>query len=144
MKETEIATIIKSGSHTDDRGTLIFFKDFDVRPVKRIYILEHPDVRTVRAWQGHKHEQKWFYVVSGSFNLVLIQPDSWDSPSPNLQYKEFLLSAPDYQVLHVPGGYATGFKAIEQNSKMLVFSSFTVEESLDDDYRFDRDKWYSW
>ena len=38
----------------------------------------------------------------------------------------------------------TGFKALEANSKMMVFSSFTVEESSNDNYRFDKDKWYDW
>ena len=144
MKETKIATIIEGGTHTDDRGSLTYFNDFDLSSVKRVYILEHPDISTIRAWQGHQHENKWFHVVFGSFKLVLVQPDNWNSPSSNLSHEEFVLSARDNQILHVRSGYATGFKAIEPDSKMLVFSNFSVEESRNDDFRFDKDMWYNW
>ena len=44
--------------------------------------------------------------------------------------------------LHVPGGYANGIKSIEPNSKLMVFSEFSIEDGKRDDYRFDKDLWY--
>ena len=128
----------------DNRGTLSYFNDFNLSSVKRIYILEHPETSIVRAWQGHQHENKWFHVVSGSFKIVLVKPDNWASPSADLGCQEYHLTVENNQVLHVPGGYATGFKAIESDSKMLVFSNFSMEESMNDDFRFEKDKWYNW
>ncbi len=58
---------IKGGRHIDERGTLTFFNNFDMSPVKRFYVIDHPDTTIVRAWQGHKVEQKWFYVVCRQF-----------------------------------------------------------------------------
>lgn len=134
---------IPGGSHTDDRGTVSFANDFCLDNVKRLYHITHPDVNVVRAWQAHKVEQKWFYVVAGSFKIVVVQPDNWENPSSSLQSSEFCLNALN-GVLYVPGGYANGFKALGANSAMIVFSDFTIEESAGDNYRFDKKLWYNW
>src|SRR5664279_4405999 len=116
MKEAEL-TLIQGGQHTDERGTLCFFNDFDMAPVKRLYTIEHPDTGIARAWQAHKIEQKWFYVVTGSFKIVVLKPDNWEKPSENLPVKEFILQSGMNQVLYIPGGYANGFKALKAHSK---------------------------
>ena len=107
-------------------------------------MIEHPDASVVRAWQGHKKEQKWFYVIAGSFKIVMVQPDDWAHPSSDLETKEFILESERDEVLHVPGGFANGFKALKPQSKMMVFSDLTVEESSHDNFRFDYHKWYDW
>ena len=137
-------TIIQGGEHQDARGKLIFFNDFDMKAVKRFYVIEHPDTVIVRAWQGHKIEQKWFYVLAGSFKVVMVQPDDWTDPSAVLVTKEFILKSESNEILHVPGGFANGFKALVPQSKMMVFSDCTVEESSHDNFRFDANKWYDW
>ncbi len=136
--------VFGGGKHTDNRGSLHFFNELDLNKVKRMYILEHPDSNTVRAWQGHKFENKWFFVISGSFKIILVEPDDWLCPSEKLNFHEHSLNSASPQVLFVPGGYATGFKAGEPDSKMIVFSDLSLEESQNDDYRFEKDKWYNW
>ena len=76
-----VPKIIDSGQHVDERGKLIFFNELNLQEVKRLYIIEHPDLDTVRAWQAHKKEQKWFFVIEGCFKVVIVQPDDWDEPS---------------------------------------------------------------
>jgi len=137
-------TIIQGGEHEDARGRLTFFNDFNMNQVRRFYVIEHPDTSIVRAWQAHKKEQKWFYVVEGAFKVVLVQPDDWGNPSKTLATEEFILKSATPKVLHVPGNYANGFKAIEPKSRIMVFSSFTVEESANDNFRFDKNLWYDW
>jgi dTDP-4-dehydrorhamnose 3,5-epimerase len=107
-------------------------------------VIEHPDTSIVRAWQAHKKEQKWFYVIEGSFKIVLIKPDDWENPSLNLKPAEFILKAAANEVLYIPGNFANGLKALEPKSRIMVFSSFTVEESSKDNYRFDQKMWYDW
>jgi dTDP-4-dehydrorhamnose 3,5-epimerase len=136
--------IIQGGKHEDQRGRLIFFNEFDMSPVKRFYMIEHTDIETVRAWQGHKKEEKWFYVISGGFKVALVQPDDWENPSRDLKPEEYVLKAEDNRVLYIPGGWANGFKALSPGSKMMVFSSFTVDESSNDNFRFDKSMWYEW
>ena len=142
--ETIMPCIIQGRTHEDERGKLIFFNDFDMLPVKRFYVIEHPNTEIVRAWQGHKKEQKWFYVIAGGFKVVLVQPDDWKNPSLELEAEEYVLKAEDNRVLYIPGGRANGFKALSPGSKMMVFSSFTVEESSGDNYRYDKTLWYNW
>lgn len=134
--------LIEGGKHNDSRGMLTYFNDLSLDGVKRFYSVEHPNTGIVRAWQGHKNEQKWFHVVSGEFKIVLIKPDDWNTPSKNLSCSTFEIN--DNQVLHVPGGFVSGFRALLPNSKMIVFSDFSLEESLKDDFRFDKDLWYKW
>lgn len=136
--------LIKGGMHSDNRGVLTFFNDFDMSLVKRFYIVAHFDDTVVRAWQGHQCEQKWFYVVEGSFKVILVKPDNWNRPSVNLPYQEFLLNAQNNDILNIPAGLATGFQALEEASKLMIFSDVTLAESINDDYRFDKDLWYSW
>lgn len=136
--------IITGGTHTDDRGTLTFFNDFDMKRVRRFYQIDHPDTSIVRAWQGHQIEQKWFYVTRGSFQVILVQPDNWENPSPDLGYEEFLLKCDEKQVLHIAGGQANGFRALEPHSRLMVFSNFSMKEAGTDDFRFDKSLWYNW
>ena len=63
----------------DSRGVLAYNNDFDASAVKRIYFIENVDTNFVRAWQGHKIEQRWFTAVSGSFEIRIIAIDDWDT-----------------------------------------------------------------
>jgi len=139
-----LPTLFSGKQHLDVRGKISFINHCDLSKAKRVYVIEPADTEVVRAWQGHQQEEKWFYVVEGSFKIVLVKPDDWQHPSLNLPVEEYKLSADKIQVLHVPGGYANGFKELEPKSKIMVFSSFTVEESLKDDFRFDKGLWIKW
>ena len=64
--------IIEGGEHQDTRVRLIFFNAFDMKAVRRFYVIEHPDTTIVGASQAHKKEQKWFYVMEGNFKIVIV------------------------------------------------------------------------
>lgn len=143
-QENNIPILITSGIHEDERGKLIHFNKMDISDVKRMYILEHPNTDVVRAWQAHQYEKKWFTVLQGKFKVVLVKVDNWTNPSEKLPIEEFVLSSDFVQVLHIPGGYATGFQALNSDSKMMIFSNFTLEDSVNDDFRFEKSMWYKW
>ncbi|WDO14463.1 WxcM-like domain-containing protein [Flavobacterium sp. WW92] len=136
--------IIQGGTYEDERGKLSFVNDFDLSAVKRYYIIEHPDTSVIRAWQAHKKEQKWFQVISGSFLVAVVRPDNWEKPSEKLEVRKVILKADKNQVLHIPGNFANGFKALEPNSRMIIFSDFSVEESSKDNFRFESQMWLDW
>lgn len=140
LKET-LPELFQAEQHMDERGILSFFNQLDISQVKRFYVIEHPDTKIIRAWQGHRVEQKWFCVIKGIFSLATIKPDDWTTPSKDLKPVSRFLSSKELKILHVPGGFATGFRALEANSKMLIFSNATLEESKRDDYRFDKEWW---
>ena len=138
----EQPTILSGEVHQDERGTLAYNNDFQMKDIKRFYTIEHGSEYINRAWQGHKKEQRWFQAVKGTFLILVVAPDDWENPSFNIKPKEYILTADKNQMIHIPGGYDTGIKALKPDSKLLVFSDFTIEESLADDYRFDSERWY--
>lgn len=138
------SSLIEGKVHADYRGSLISYNELDLNPIKRMYAIENHNTDIIRAWQAHKKEQKWFYVCHGSFLFVTIQLDDFSSPSGILNFKEWIISANHYKVLHVPGGFANGFRSLTEGSRLLVFSDSTLEESKNDDYRFEPNNWYDW
>ena len=133
--------LIKGNNFRDERGGLNFFNEFDMSEINRMYEISPNDTDTIRGWQGHKAEKKWFYCNSGSFIVNLIEVDDFDSPSEELIAKRYVLDVNEPAILEISGGYATGFKAQTANSKLVVFSDFTLDASKEDDFRFDISTW---
>ena len=138
------AKIIGGGVFTDERGTVNFVNDFDLSRIKRFYITTNASINIIRAWQGHKIESRWFYCVQGSFDVRLIKIDNWNNPSKTQQLETFKISSNKAEVLHIPKGYINGFKALEENSKLIIFSDYKLNEIANDNYRFDKDLWTNW
>lgn len=134
-----IPSVIKGGSHSDHRGTISFVNDFDMSQVKRFYVIQNKDNTTIRAWRGHATEQRWFSVVHGEFLIRLVKIDDWQNPSKDLPVKEYLLSAENSGVLHIPMGYASWVKAVKDHSKLIVFADYGIEHAKEDDYLFPED-----
>lgn len=139
-----IPKIISGGNYSDERGQLEFFNEFDVSPVKRIYFTTHFNTNTIRAWQAHKIESRWFLCVKGSFKVKLVDIDNWENPSNNLKVYEYKLSASKQEILYIPNGFANGFKALEINSKLMVMSNYSFNEIENDQVRFNQNKWTKW
>lgn len=126
--------IIKGGSATDHRGQIRFVNDFDMSKVKRFYIIKNADTELVRGWRAHRIEQRWFYVLTGSFELHVIKIDNWESPSRDLPIERIILKSDKLEVIHLPEGYGTAFKALVPDSELLVFADHGVDHAKDDDY----------
>lgn len=133
-----IPKIIKGDSHSDVRGILRFNNSFDATSIKRVYLIENKDTVSVRGWQGHRVEQRWFSVMQGSFKIELIAIDDWEHPSKKLQSKVFIISSDTFDILHVPKGYVSSIQSVEQGSKLLVMADYLLGE-IHDEYRFDID-----
>ena len=137
-------SLIEAGKHQDERGILSFFNDLSLTPVQRMYWIDQQRTDIIRAWQAHRIEQKWFIAAAGSFLVAVVQPDDWNRPSADLPVQTFVLEADKPAVLHIPGGYANGFRALKADSRLMVFSDASVEQSRADDFRFDKDLWFHW
>lgn len=131
--------IIQGGLAKDLRGQIRFVNDFDMSLVKRFYIIKNADSELIRGWRAHRIEQRWFYVISGSFIMNIVKIDDWDSPSQNLPIESKTLNVHDNQVLHLSEGYGTAFFALEENSEILVFSNFGIEHAPSDNYTWPSD-----
>lgn len=133
--------LIKGNIHKDHRGIVRFVNDFDFERIKRFYTITHPDTSVIRAWQGHKLKTKYFYVNKGSFLINWIEIDNWQQPSKELEINSYTLSDTQSEILIIPPGHVNGFKALEPDSTMMVFSDMLLEDSKNDDYRFPEDYW---
>ncbi len=136
--------LIRGGLAVDDRGEVGFVNDFDFGDVKRFYAVTNHRRGFVRAWHGHKHEAKYVTVVKGAALVCCVVVDDFDDPSRDLPVHRFVLSERTPAVLHVPPGCANGFMSLTDDAKVLFFSSATLEESQQDDFRFDSRIWDPW
>ena len=120
--------IIEGSSFQDNLGFIRFINDFDLEKVRRMYLIK-PEKNVIRAWQGHKKESKWFYVLSGSFQVQTIN-------MLDLNHRQnFILRSNENRVLNIEPGNYNGFLALEESSELLVFSNQTLEASKEDDFR---------
>lgn len=123
----------------DNRGELGYINDLDLSNVKRFYTIKNHVAGFIRAWHGHKKEEKYFMVLSGAALIGAIPILLWDG-DPVLNYDGggtvFSMTSSVPSVLHIPGGYANGFKLLTKDTKLMVWSTATLEESKADDYRF--------
>lgn len=136
--------LIDGGQHTDHRGTIYFVNDFDMSEVKRMYMISHSDTAVRRGWRGHRLEQRWFCVIQGSFELKLVKIDDWDKPDQNLAIETVILSADNPQVIHIPVGYATGFRALVPDSKVMVYADRAIADAKLDDHLYPADYFHRW
>ncbi|HEY3250089.1 MAG TPA: dTDP-4-dehydrorhamnose 3,5-epimerase family protein [Ignavibacteria bacterium] len=136
--------LIKGGLSVDDRGEVAFVNEFNFDKVKRFYVLGNHSSGFVRAWHGHKKESKYFHVVKGSALICAVKIDNWESPSAKLNVSRFTLSEKTPAVLYIPSGYANGSMSLTDDCKIMVFSTSTLEESLNDDFRYPARLWDPW
>ena len=74
-------------------------------------------------------ENKWFSVVSGRFEVQVVSMEDHSVK------KAFILSDDSDVVIKIVSGFYNGFKALEPQSKLMVYSDKSLGESLNDDYR---------
>ena len=132
-----MAHIINGDVFVDERGTIRFVNDFDFKNVKRFYQVENHRKGYIRAWHGHKKEDKYVYVAAGSALVGAVDLETEE-------IQKFILSASKPRVLWIPANSANGFMTLEKDTRVIFFSSSTLEESKKDDIRFPYNKWDIW
>lgn len=137
----QVPQIIGCDQFSDSRGKLFAFNQFDMSEITRCYEILPSSDQIIRAWQAHKKEKKWFYCTAGSFLVTLIELDSFDTHSKELDALQFHLQSNKPEVLAIPSGFANRFKELESNSRLMVFSNFSLTQSEKDDYRYSVDYW---
>jgi|TARA_B100001971_G_scaffold208230_1_gene229723 dTDP-4-dehydrorhamnose 3,5-epimerase len=142
--ENEKTKLISGGLSVDDRGSVSYVNDFNFKNVKRFYIVNNHKRDFIRAWHAHKNEAKYVMIVKGSALIGAVAMDNWEQPSKKLSVDRYVLSDESPSILYIPKGYANGFMTLTENCKIIFFSTSTLEESINDDYRFDALYWNPW
>ena len=143
MTESSTPLLLNVGISEDHRGSVEFYNELELDYYKRFYIVSNPIEGTVRAWHGHKIEEKLIKVLKGEFLICLVKIDNWDQPSKNLEILKYKLNE-NSGLLYVPSGYANGAINLNSDNKIMYFSSLVLEDSINDDYRFDSKYWNPW
>jgi dTDP-4-dehydrorhamnose 3,5-epimerase-like enzyme len=138
--------VLNGAVAVDDRGSVRFVNDFNFEGVKRFYQVENHRQGFIRAWHGHKKEGKYVWVASGSALVGAVSLDCGEIPD-NLKNnipQKYILSSSSPKILWIPPGYANGFKSLEDNTKIIFFSTATMDEAKTDDIRYPYDLWNIW
>jgi dTDP-4-dehydrorhamnose 3,5-epimerase-like enzyme len=136
--------ILNVETAVDERGYLRFSNSFDLTQYVRFYDVINWQSNFIRAWHGHKHEAKAALIREGSVMICLVKVDNWESPSKELKITKYFLSDKNPKILEIPSGYAHGFMSLEPNTKVTFYSDKKLDNSLEDDYRFDYNFWDPW
>ena len=136
--------IIDGGLSIDDRGQVAFANDFDFRGIKRFYLVSNHKAGFVRAWHGHKKEAKYVLVVKGAALVGAVAINDWQSPSQTAEVHRHVLSEKIPRLVYIPPGYANGFKSLSDDTQLIFFSTFTMEQTLNDSVNYSADYWDIW
>lgn len=135
---------IEGGIVIDERGQIQFCNSFNMKDIRRFYIIENHEPQFIRAWHGHKKETKCAFVISGAALIAALKIDNWVHPDKSAVMHRHILSEKKPGILKIPAGFAHGFKTLTIDTKIMFFSTLTLEESLTDDYRYKFDYWNPW
>lgn len=122
--------IIPGGRFVDDRGVLLHNNNFSFTNIVRSYTIKHDILGFVRAYHGHRFEDKYVQVIDGRFKIHVARMDN-----------DALISDSTYiledngNVLYIPGYYSHGFQNISESGIINFYSTSDVEESISDDIR---------
>jgi dTDP-4-dehydrorhamnose 3,5-epimerase-like enzyme len=138
------ARLMKGDVSVDDRGQVGFVNEFDFQGVKRFYSVANHVAGLVRAWHAHRHEAKYVTCVSGAAVVGVVEIADWEAPVAAGAPSRFVLSAAKPQVLYIPAGHANGFMSLTPDTKLMFFSTATLQDSLNDDVRYGARTWDIW
>ena len=141
VENTKYPKLIKGGIHTDQRGQISFVNAMKFDAVERFYIISNSAENPLRAWQGHKIDNKYFYCIQGIIRVHFVKIDNWESPSKDLKAESVLLSSTESNIFHIPEGYANAIESLEVGSKLISFSTLPLDKTGKDDVRFDSGMW---
>jgi len=141
FENTKYPQLIKGGIYTDHRGQISFVNDMKFDSIERFYIISNSAENPLRAWQGHKIDNKYFYCIQGIIKVHFVKIDNWELPSKDLKVESVLLTASDSNIFHIPEGYANAIESLEAGSKLISFSTLPLERTSEDDVRFESDMW---
>lgn len=126
--------IIERELFVDDRGMVYgAFDNMDEAGIKRTYVIENHAVGTIRAWHYHYGGDTYLHVISGAAKLAAV------SAKDKSKCVTVTLSEKNPSLFYVPRGWANGSMSLVPNTKILVYSTLTLEECKMDDERWSCD-----
>jgi dTDP-4-dehydrorhamnose 3,5-epimerase-like enzyme len=135
---------ISGGISVDDRGAVSFINGLPFDDIRRFYIVSNHRSGFVRAWHAHKSEGKYVVAIQGAALVCAVAIENWAEPDRAAHVYRFVLSADSPCAVYVPPAYANGFMSLREDTRLMFFSTSTLEESRNDDYRYPARFWDPW
>lgn len=120
----------------DDRGEVSFINELP-KAFKRMYKVRNHEQGFIRAFHGHMFEEKWLCVTRGAVLLCVMDMET--STGLLEPVDRVVLSEKKPELVGIPAGCANGFKTLTDDTEVIFFSDKTLEESKQDDIRFQWD-----
>jgi dTDP-4-dehydrorhamnose 3,5-epimerase-like enzyme len=120
--------------HADDRGMVYgALTDLDKRGIKRTYVVRNWSKGMIRAWHGHRKADTYMHVIKGAAKVAAVQIDQ----EPNKPREELVTVLTEHTpgILFVPAGYFNGAMSLEDDTRILVYSTLVLEDVKNDDVR---------
>lgn len=137
----DIPRKISGGIAKDKRGAVLFVNNFSFKDVERFYMVTNSSGESIRGFHGHMKEAKYVFVPCGKILLNAVQLNKAIDPSKKCKVFSFILSSNKPEIVYIPPGYANGFKDLSTSSKVIFYSTSTLENSKADDFRYPSDYW---
>ena len=134
--------IIRGGVAIDDRGSVRFCNDFHFGDIRRFYQVQNHRRGYIRAWHGHEREAKYVWVARGSALIGVVPLDAAEGDLTKV--RTFVLSDQLPGILLIPAGNFNGFMNLEEDTRLIFFSTSDIAESAGDDIRRPYDCWNIW
>jgi len=122
--------IIELKLHADDRGMVYgALTDLHQRGIKRTYVVRNWSKGMIRAWHGHKNAETYMHVIKGAAKVAAIPMEA------SGERLITVLTEHTPGILYVPAGYYNGAMSLEDDTRILVYSTLLLEDVKNDDFR---------
>lgn len=126
MDKPEIITV---PLHLDDRGSVYCSFDHLIENlIQRTYVVRNWQPGTIRAWHGHKEAATYIHIIKGTAKVAAKQMDGND-------YLVATLSSLKPQLFYIPPGWYNGTMTLQEDTRILIYSTLTFDEVKHDDFR---------
>lgn len=137
--EELVPKIIDIPLHLDDRGSVYgAFDNLDKFGIKRTYVVRNWQPGLIRAWHGHEKASTYIHVVKGAAKICA-RPIYIEGAVNDLlcidNYRVSTLSAAKPQLFYIPPGWFNGTMTLQEDTRLLVYSTLTLDEVRKDDIR---------
>ena len=115
--------------HVDDRGSVYgAFDELDRAGIKRTYVIRNWQPGTIRAWHGHKKAGTYIHPIKGTAKICALKMNEND-------FFSATISAAKPQLFYIPPGWYNGTMTLQEDTRLLVYSTLTLDEVKNDDER---------
>lgn len=123
--------VINFKLNADDRGMVYgALTELNLRGIKRTYVVKNWAKGMIRAWHGHKKAETYMHVIKGAAKLAA-------TPMEGVAGEQLIVTLSEYTpgVLYIPAGFYNGSITLEDDTRILVYSTLLLEDVKDDDFR---------